>query len=133
MNSRVVVVGNASALFVIFVPVSTSLLYVIRKFWGLASSNAFSAASNNACLAALSSSEADAKAALASVTAVSKVVNTGNVIVRALVPLANMFGYATDLRSNTQGRGTFSMEFKCYEQVPANIEKEIISKSASAE
>ena len=59
--------------------------------------------------------------------------NTGNVIVRATVPLANMFGYATDLRSNTQGRGTFSMEFKCYEQVPANIEKEIISKSASAE
>ena len=59
--------------------------------------------------------------------------NTGNVIVRALVPLANMFGYATDLRSNTQGRGTFSMEFKCYEQVPANIEKEIISKSASGD
>ncbi len=57
--------------------------------------------------------------------------NTGNVIVRAIVPLANMFGYATDLRSNTQGRGTFSMEFKCYEQVPANIEKEIISKSAA--
>ena len=58
--------------------------------------------------------------------------NTGNVIVRALVPLANMFGYATDLRSNTQGRGTFSMEFKCYEQVPANIEKEIIEKSGAA-
>ena len=58
--------------------------------------------------------------------------NTGNVIVRAIVPLANMFGYATDLRSNTQGRGTFSMEFKCYEQVPANIEKEIIEKSGSA-
>ncbi len=58
--------------------------------------------------------------------------NTGNVIVRALVPLANMFGYATDLRSNTQGRGTFSMEFKCYEQVPANIEKEIIEKSGSS-
>ncbi len=57
--------------------------------------------------------------------------NTGNVIVRALVPLANMFGYATDLRSNTQGRGTFSMEFKCYEQVPANIEKEIIEKSGA--
>ena len=57
--------------------------------------------------------------------------NTGNVIVRAIVPLANMFGYATDLRSNTQGRGTFSMEFKCYEQVPANIEKEIIEKSGA--
>lgn len=57
--------------------------------------------------------------------------NTGNVIVRSIVPLANMFGYATDLRSNTQGRGTFSMEFQCYEQVPANIEKEIIEKSGS--
>mgnify|MGYP003444632954 FL=1 len=58
--------------------------------------------------------------------------NTGNVIVRALVPLANMFGYATDLRSNTQGRGTFSMEFQCYEQVPANIEKEIIEKAGAS-
>ena len=58
--------------------------------------------------------------------------NTGNVIVRALVPLANMFGYATDLRSNTQGRGTFSMEFHNYEQVPANIEKEIIEKSGAS-
>ena len=57
---------------------------------------------------------------------------TGNVIVTALVPLANMFGYATDLRSNTQGRGTFSMEFQCYEQVPANIEKEIIEKSGAS-
>ena len=58
--------------------------------------------------------------------------NTGNVIVRAIVPLANMFGYATDLRSNTQGRGTFSMEFNHYEQVPANIEKEIIEKSGAS-
>ena len=58
--------------------------------------------------------------------------NTGNVIVRALVPLANMFGYATDLRSNTQGRGTFSMEFNHYEQVPPNIEKEIIEKSGAS-
>ena len=57
--------------------------------------------------------------------------NTGNVIVRAIVPLANMFGYATDLRSNTQGRGTFSMEFQCYEQVPANIEAEIIAKAGA--
>ena len=57
--------------------------------------------------------------------------NTGNVIVRATVPLANMFGYATDLRSNTQGRGTFSMEFKCYEQVPRNVEEEIIAKSGN--
>ena len=58
--------------------------------------------------------------------------NTGNVIVRATVPLANMFGYATDVRSNTQGRGTFSMEFQKYEQVPANVEKEIIEKAGAA-
>jgi elongation factor G len=42
-----------------------------------------------------------------------------------------MFGYATDLRSNTQGRGTFSMEFQKYEQVPANVQEEIISKSGA--
>ena len=58
--------------------------------------------------------------------------NTGNVIVRCIVPLANMFGYATDLRSNTQGRGTFSMEFQKYEQVPANVEKEIIEKAGKS-
>lgn len=57
--------------------------------------------------------------------------NTGNVIVRAVVPLANMFGYATDLRSNTQGRGTFSMEFAKYEQVPSNVESEIVAKSGA--
>lgn len=54
---------------------------------------------------------------------------TGIQKINAIVPLAEMFGYATDIRSKTQGRGTFSMEFKCYEQVPANIETEIISKS----
>ncbi len=54
---------------------------------------------------------------------------TGIQKVNAVVPLAEMFGYATDIRSKTQGRGTFSMEFKCYEQVPTNIETEIISKS----
>ena len=42
-----------------------------------------------------------------------------------------MFGYATDIRSKTQGRGTFSMEFSKYEQVPSNIETEIISKSGA--
>lgn len=54
---------------------------------------------------------------------------TGIQKINAIVPLAEMFGYATDIRSKTQGRGTFTMEFKCYEQVPANIEKEIIEKS----
>lgn len=57
---------------------------------------------------------------------------TGIQKINAIVPLAEMFGYATDIRSKTQGRGTFSMEFKCYEQVPANIETEIISKAGTA-
>lgn len=57
---------------------------------------------------------------------------TGIQKVNAIVPLAEMFGYATDIRSKTQGRGTFSMEFKCYEQVPTNIETEIISKSGTS-
>ena len=42
-------------------------------------------------------------------------------IIRAFVPLAQMFGYATDLRSMTQGRGTYSMEFSHYEQMPASV------------
>ena len=56
---------------------------------------------------------------------------TGIQKIRAVVPLAEMFGYATDIRSKTQGRGTFSMEFQAYEQVPTNIEKEIIEKSGA--
>ncbi|MGN0192771.1 MAG: elongation factor G [Candidatus Gastranaerophilaceae bacterium] len=56
---------------------------------------------------------------------------TGTQKINAVVPLAEMFGYATDIRSNTQGRGTFSMEFLKYEQVPSNIEAEIISKSGA--
>ena len=56
---------------------------------------------------------------------------TGIQKIRAIVPLAEMFGYATDIRSKTQGRGTFSMEFSKYEQVPSNIETEIISKSGA--
>ncbi|MDD3237402.1 MAG: elongation factor G [Candidatus Gastranaerophilales bacterium] len=56
---------------------------------------------------------------------------TGIQKIKAIVPLAEMFGYATDIRSKTQGRGTFSMEFKCYEQVPSTIETEIISKSGA--
>ena len=47
-------------------------------------------------------------------------------IIRAKVPLKEMFGYATDLRSLTKGRGTFTMEFSHYQEVPANIAKEII-------
>lgn len=56
---------------------------------------------------------------------------TGIQKIRAMVPLAEMFGYATDIRSKTQGRGTFSMEFAKYEQVPSNVEKEIIEKSGA--
>ena len=51
--------------------------------------------------------------------------------IRAYVPLAEMFGYATALRSNTQGRGTFVMQFDHYEQVPKNIADEIIKKSGN--
>lgn len=47
------------------------------------------------------------------------------------VPLAQMFGYATDIRSKTQGRGIFSMEFSHYEEVPRNVAETIIAKSKS--
>ncbi|MGH2408299.1 MAG: elongation factor G [Candidatus Limnocylindrales bacterium] len=50
-------------------------------------------------------------------------------VVRAFVPLAAMFGYATDLRSMTQGRATFSMEFSHYAEVPASIASELAQKS----
>lgn len=52
-------------------------------------------------------------------------------IVNAFVPLAEMFGYSTDLRSATQGRGSYSMEFDHYGEVPANIAKGIIEKRQS--
>ncbi|MFH1451056.1 MAG: elongation factor G, partial [bacterium] len=47
-------------------------------------------------------------------------------IIDAKIPLAEMFGYATALRSLTEGRGTFTMEFDHYEEVPANIAQDII-------
>ncbi len=53
---------------------------------------------------------------------------SGNKIVDAFVPLSEMFGYSTDLRSMTQGRATYSMEFDHYEEVPTNVAKEIITK-----
>jgi elongation factor G len=49
--------------------------------------------------------------------------------VTAKVPLERMFGYATDIRSNTQGRGTFSMEFSNYDEVPRNVAEAIIAKN----
>ena len=51
-------------------------------------------------------------------------------IIRAEVPLAEMFGYATDLRSATQGRATYSMEFEKYNEAPANIAEEVIKKAS---
>ncbi|MDA3945201.1 MAG: elongation factor G [Helicobacteraceae bacterium] len=53
---------------------------------------------------------------------------SGNKIVDAFVPLAEMFGYSTDLRSATQGRATYSMEFDHYEEVPRNVAEEIQKK-----
>jgi elongation factor G len=52
-------------------------------------------------------------------------------VIEALVPLAEMFGYATELRSITQGRAASSMQFEHYEEVPPNISKEISEKAAS--
>lgn len=49
-------------------------------------------------------------------------------VIRAEVPLSEMFGYATDLRSATQGRATYAMEFKKYNEVPANIAEAIVNK-----
>ena len=58
--------------------------------------------------------------------------NVGNAIkLSAMVPLAEMFGYATSLRSNSQGRGNFIMQFDHYEEVPKNIAEEIIKKSGN--
>lgn len=52
----------------------------------------------------------------------------GAQVIRAFVPLAEMFGYATDLRSKTQGRGTYTMQFHHYEEVPKNIADQILEK-----
>ncbi|RMH11992.1 MAG: elongation factor G [Gammaproteobacteria bacterium] len=52
-------------------------------------------------------------------------------IVHAEVPLSEMFGYATDLRSATQGRASYSMEFKKYAETPANVAEEVIKKASS--
>jgi elongation factor G len=52
----------------------------------------------------------------------------GNALaVQAMVPLGEMFGYATDLRSSTQGRATYTMQFEMYEEVPSNIAEEIVA------
>ncbi|MDA0712876.1 MAG: elongation factor G [bacterium] len=56
----------------------------------------------------------------------------GMKIVEATVPLAEMFGYANDLRSRTQGRATYTMEFSHYEPVPGNIAQEIVAKATGS-
>jgi len=48
--------------------------------------------------------------------------------VSSRVPLSEMFGYATDLRSRTQGRATYSMHFDRYEQAPSHVSEEVIAK-----
>lgn len=53
--------------------------------------------------------------------------NDGTTTIRSFVPLSEMFGYATDLRSDTSGRGVFSMEFARYEPLPKNLAEEVIS------
>jgi len=55
--------------------------------------------------------------------------STAGKIIRAEVPLSEMFGYATDLRSATQGRATYTMEFEKYKEVPANIAEGIMNKN----
>jgi elongation factor G len=52
----------------------------------------------------------------------------GTQIITAMVPLSNMFGYSTDLRSRTQGRANYSMQFDSYQQTPASVQEEIVAR-----
>jgi elongation factor G len=52
----------------------------------------------------------------------------GTQIITAMVPLSNMFGYSTDLRSRTQGRATYSMHFEKYAEAPKNVSEEVVAK-----
>jgi elongation factor G len=49
-------------------------------------------------------------------------------VIRSQVPLAEMFGYATDLRSRTQGRATYTMQFNSYQEVPESVSREIVAR-----
>ena len=53
-------------------------------------------------------------------------------LIRAKVPLGEMFGYATDLRSQTQGRASYTMQFDSYEAVPKSIREQIVSKAGGS-
>ena len=54
----------------------------------------------------------------------------GTSVIEAHIPLANMFGYSTELRSNSQGKAEYTMEFERYEAVPRHIQDELIRKYA---
>jgi elongation factor G len=56
----------------------------------------------------------------------------GAQVIKAMVPLSEMFGYATDLRSKTQGRANYTMQFSHYEEVPKNIMETIVAKVKGA-
>jgi len=51
-------------------------------------------------------------------------------VITCKVPLSEMFGYATDLRSLSQGRANYSMQFAAYEQAPKSVETEVVAKAA---
>ena len=53
-------------------------------------------------------------------------------IIKAFIPLAEMFGYATDLRSNTQGRATYTMQFSRYDEAPKSVVEELLKKNGQA-
>ena len=57
----------------------------------------------------------------------------GSQVIKAMVPLAEMFGYATNMRSNTQGRATFSMHFSRYEEAPRAVAEEIVAREVQGE
>jgi elongation factor G len=51
-----------------------------------------------------------------------------NQVINALVPLSEMFGYSTDLRSRTQGRATYTMQFHSYQKTPTSVQEEIVTR-----
>ena len=53
----------------------------------------------------------------------------GTQVIKSTVPLASMFGYATDLRSRTQGRGTFTLHFKEYAEVPREVAEDVVARA----
>ena len=57
----------------------------------------------------------------------------GTIVIKAEVPLSEMFGYSTSLRSATQGRATYTMEFKHYSEAPKNVAESIVNQKAAAD